>query len=78
MFRFTVVALRTAKEPLTVRETTDAVMAARKIAGATTKQQAGLEAAIQSCLESNAGKTGQRVGESVLKRWALTANLTNP
>jgi len=71
MFRHALDAMRQAGKPLTVREITDAVMTAQRIADATTKQRAGLEAAIRSCLESNVGKTVQRVGEGVPKRWKI-------
>lgn len=71
MFRYALDALRNVAAPMTVREITDAVMAARKIADATTKQRAGLEAAIRSCLEANAGKTVLRVSDGVPKRWQL-------
>lgn len=71
MFRFALDALREAPAPMTVRELTDAVMVARKIADASPKQRGNLEAAIRSCLEANDGKTVQRVGEGVPKRWKI-------
>jgi hypothetical protein len=71
MFRHALDAMRKATGSLTVREITDAVMTAQRIDNATAKQRAGLEAAIRSCLESNVGKTVQRVGEGVPKRWRL-------
>jgi len=71
MFRCALDALRTAQGPLTVRETTDAVMTARKVTGATAKQRAALEAAIRSCLETNVAKTIQRVREGVPKGWRI-------
>jgi hypothetical protein len=71
MFRYALDALRTAQGPLTVAELTKAVMAARKITDATAKQRKAIEAAVRSCLETNAGKTVQRVGDGVPKRWAI-------
>jgi hypothetical protein len=56
---------------MTVREITDAVMAAHGITDATTKQRAGLEAGLRSCLENNVGKTVQRAGEGIPKRWKI-------
>jgi hypothetical protein len=73
LFRYALDALRKAAVPMTVREITDAVMAARRVANATPKQRGGLEAAIRSSLETNAGKTVQRVGDGVPKRWKLAA-----
>jgi plasmid stability protein len=54
-----------------VRELTDAVMAARRIRAATSKQRTALEAGLRSCLERNVGKTIQRAGEGVTKRWKV-------
>src|SRR5208282_2415159 len=71
MFRYALDALRTAPGPLTVRELTDTVMTARRITEATPKQRKGIEAALRSCLEVNAGKTVQRAGEGVPKKWKL-------
>ncbi len=71
VFRHALDALRKTAAPLTVREITDAVMAANGIADATDGQRDGLEAAIRSSLEANAGKTVERVGEGVPKRWRL-------
>jgi hypothetical protein len=71
MFRYALDALRTAAGPLTVRELTEAVMAAKGIADASPKQRSNLEAALRSCLETNAGKTVQRAGEGVPRRWKI-------
>ena len=72
LFRHVLDTLRTATEPLTVSELTDAVMASRRIVDATAKQRAALAAGLRSCLERNIGKTVQRAGEGVPKRWRLT------
>ncbi len=71
MFRYALDALRKAVAPMTVAELTRAVMAERGIKDATAKQRKALEAALRSCLETNAGKTVQRVGEGIPKRWRL-------
>jgi hypothetical protein len=71
MFRYALDALRNAGAPMTVREITDAVMAAKKIASVTAKQRNGLEAGLRSCLERNVGKTVLRAGEGVPRRWRL-------
>jgi hypothetical protein len=73
MFRHALDVLRSAPVPMTVRELTDAVMAARRITNASADQRRKLEAAMRSCLETNAGKTVQRVGEGVPKRWKISA-----
>jgi hypothetical protein len=56
--------LRKATGPLTVGEITASVLAAKGIRDATAKQRNGITAGIRSCLEANAGKTVQRVGEA--------------
>jgi hypothetical protein len=56
---------------MTVREITDAVLAAKSITNATADQRKGLEAGVRASLEDHAGKTVQRVGEGVPKRWTL-------
>jgi len=56
---------------MTVREIADAVLAARKIADATTPQRKGIEAGLRASLEDHAGKSVQRVGEGTPKRWRL-------
>jgi hypothetical protein len=71
MFRYALDALRKAAAPMTVAELTRAVMAERSIKDATVKQRKGIEAALRSCLETNAGKTVQRAGEDVPRRWKL-------
>ncbi len=71
LFRAALDVLRAAKEPLTVAQITAAVLAARGVTDATTRQRQGVEAGIRSCLETNAGKTVARVGEGVPKRWKV-------
>ncbi len=63
--------LRGAAGPLTVKEITDAVLASKGIKDATDKQHSDLQAGIRSSLENHAGKTVERVGDGVPKRWRL-------
>jgi hypothetical protein len=71
LFREALDVLRKATGPLTVGEITAAVLVVKGIRDATVKQRNGITAGIRPCLESNAGKTVQRVGEGVPKRWQL-------
>ena len=73
LFREALDVMRTAAGPLTVGEITAAVLAAKGIRDATMKQRNGITAGIRSCLEANAGKTVQRVGEGVPGRWKIAA-----
>jgi hypothetical protein len=69
LFREALDVLRTATGPLTVAEIGAAVLASKGVLNATAKQRNGIVAGIRSCLETNAGKTVERVGEGVPKRW---------
>jgi hypothetical protein len=69
LFREALGVLRTATGALTVAEITAGVLAAKGIRDATDQQRRGVEAGIRSCLETNAGKTVQRVGEGTPRRW---------
>jgi hypothetical protein len=71
LFREALGVLRTATGPLTVAEITAGVLATKDVRDATDKQRRGVEAEIRSCLETNAGKTVQRVGEGVPGRWRV-------
>jgi hypothetical protein len=73
LFREALDAMRKAAGPLTVGEITASVLAAKGIRDATVKQRNGIAARIRSCLETNAGRTVQRVGEGVPKRWQIAA-----
>jgi hypothetical protein len=72
LFREALDVLRTATGPMTCREITDAVLKAKGIT-ADKRQWAGIEQGIRSALEDHAGKTVERVGEGVPKRWALSS-----
>jgi hypothetical protein len=56
----------------TAAEITNGVLAAKGITDANDRQRRGIEAGIRSCLESNAGKTVQRVGDGVPRQWRTT------
>ena len=71
LFREALGVLRKAVGPLTVAEITTGVIAAKGIKDATADQRRGVEAGIRSCLETNAGKTVQRIGEGVPRRWTV-------
>ena len=71
LFRHALDALRAAAEPLTVREIADAVIAAHNLKNVTTKQHYDLQAGIRSSLENHAGKTVERIGEGVPRRWRI-------
>ncbi len=71
LFRQALDVLRSTAGPLTVKEITDAVLASKGIKDATDKQRLDLQAGIRASLENNAGKTVERVGEGVPKRWTV-------
>jgi len=70
LFREALGVLRVAAGPLTVREITDAVLAAKRIT-ADKRQWAGIEAGIRASLEDHAGRDVERVGEGAPSRWGL-------
>ena len=74
LFRAAVEVLRRAGAPMTAREITAAVLAARGIKNATEHQRAGIEAGIRSSLENHAGRGVARIGEGVPRRWRLKAD----
>lgn len=72
LFREALGVLRTAPEPMTATQLAHAVLAANNLTDVATKQQRlGIESGIRASLENRAGKTVQRVGEGVPKRWRL-------
>jgi hypothetical protein len=71
LFRHALDVLRTAAVPMTVREVTDAVLAAKGITDADRRQRLGVEAGIRSSLEDHAGKSVECAGDGVPKRWRL-------
>jgi hypothetical protein len=71
LFRAALEALRRAPAPLTVRELVDAVLAVKGVTDAAVKQHKDLQAGLRASLEGHAGKTVERVGEGMPKRWKL-------
>jgi hypothetical protein len=71
LFRAALDVLRTAVVPMTVREITAAMLEAKGIMDSTLKQRIGVEAAVRASLEDHAGRSVERVGEAVPKRWKL-------
>jgi hypothetical protein len=71
LFRAALETLRAAPAALTVRELVDAVLAAKGVRDATVKQHKDLQAGLRASLEGHAGKTVERVGEGMPKRWML-------
>jgi hypothetical protein len=71
LFRHALEILRTAAAPMTVKEITAAVVTGAGITDATAKQRLNLESGVRASLENNAGKTVERVGEGVPKRWKV-------
>ncbi len=70
LFRHALDVLRASKEPLTVGQIAKALLESKGVTP-TRKQLSGIEAGVRSSLENHAGKTVQRVGEGVPKRWRL-------
>ena len=72
LFREALGVLRNATTPMTVTELTHAVLAVHNLTDtADRKQRLGIESGIRAALEGHAGKTVERVGEGVPKRWRL-------
>jgi hypothetical protein len=71
LFRHAIDVLRKASAPMTVKEIAISLLTGNGIVDATAKQRADLEAGLRASLENNAGKTVQRIGEGIPKRWAL-------
>jgi hypothetical protein len=70
-YRCALDVLRKSTEPLTAREIAVAMLAAKGIADATPKQIRDLVGGIQSSLANHAGKTVERLGEGMPKRWKV-------
>jgi hypothetical protein len=54
-----------------VRQPVDALLAAKGIRDATAKQHRDLQAGLRASFESHAGKSVERVGEGMPKRWRI-------
>jgi hypothetical protein len=73
LFRHALEILRTAAAPMTVKEIMAAIVTGAGIADMTDKQRLNLESGVRASLENNAGKTVERVGEGVPKRWKVAS-----
>jgi len=71
LFREALSVMRAAPESLTVTEIAAAMLTAKGVKDPTRKQRSGIEAGVPSSLENHAGKTVERVGEGVPRRWRL-------
>jgi hypothetical protein len=63
--------LRGAEKPLTAREITERMLAARKVTDATPKEVRDLTGGVQASLRNQEGKTVESVGEGMPLRWKL-------
>ena len=71
LFRAAVDVLRNAERPLTAREITERILAARSVTDATPKEIRDLVGGIQSSLRNHDGTTVESVGEGMPARWRL-------
>jgi hypothetical protein len=70
-YRAALDALRKATAPLTAREIVLAMLAAKGVTDATPKQIRDLVCGVQSSLANHVGKTVERLGEGMPKRWRV-------
>jgi hypothetical protein len=70
-YRCALDVLRKATAPLTAREIAVAMLAAKGVADATPKQIRDLVGGVQSSLANHVGKTVERLGEGMPKRWKV-------
>jgi hypothetical protein len=76
LFREALGVLGTATAPMTVTQLARAILATNRLTDqATRKQRLGIESGIRAALEGHAGKTMERVGEGVPRRWRLVGNV---
>jgi hypothetical protein len=71
VFRATLDVLRTATEPMTARQITEAMVKAKGVADPDQREIRRLSASIQTCLQSNDGKTVHRIGDGIPGRWKI-------
>ncbi len=71
LLRHALDVLRKAQGPLTAREITEVMLAARGVTSASPKALRGLIASVQTSLQNHEGKTVSRVGEGSPGRWKL-------
>jgi len=73
LFRAALDVLRAAQGPLTVQQIADTMLIAKGVQEPTRKERSGIEAGVRSSLENHAGKTVERAGDGVPKRWKIAS-----
>ncbi|MGB7021367.1 MAG: hypothetical protein WBD80_19500, partial [Xanthobacteraceae bacterium] len=63
--------LRKAQMPLTAREVTERMLAARGVPEPAAKAMRGLIASVQTSLQNHTGKSVLRIGEGFPMRWKI-------
>lgn len=71
VFRHVLDVLRIATEPMTARQVTEAMLRARRIGSPDKAEVRRLITTVQTCLQSNSGRTVQNVAEGMPGRWKL-------
>jgi hypothetical protein len=71
LFRHAVDVMRKADTPMTAREITERMLAARKVTDATPKEIRDLAGGVITSLRNHDGKTVEPVGEGMPVRWRL-------
>lgn len=71
LFRNALDVLRGAEKPLTAREITERLLAARNVTDATPKEVRNLTGGVQASLRNQEGKTVEAIGEGMPQRWRL-------
>lgn len=71
IFRHALEVLKKAHEPLTAREITEYMLAARGVHVPNAKAMRSLIASVQTSLQNHRGKTVARMGEGIPGRWKI-------
>lgn len=72
VFRAVLDVLRTAREPMTARQITETMLRVRRIADPDKAEVRRLITTVQTCLQSNSGKTVANVAEGMPGRWQIS------
>lgn len=72
VYRHALDVLRTAQEPMTTREITERMLAAKGVTNADPKALRDLITSVLSCLRLHEGKSVRTVGEGMPARWAIS------
>jgi hypothetical protein len=73
MFRMALDVLRKAAAPLTAQEIVAAMLRVKGVAELPHGQLRSLSSAVQSSLRNNEGKTVERIGDGVPRRWKIAS-----